>query len=813
MNMRHAIRHVFQMRAAALLAVLTLALGIGATTTMASVAYATLFRQVPFPEAERLVSVYDVADNPRDGVSRLRWSFPHTVDLRSAATSFDGLASFSSAIATIQLDGIAERFDGEVVSPEYFPTLDIAPSAGRAFTAADAGQPVALISRELWQSRLNNDPNVIGRHLTVNDVAVTIIGVMSDGVRGMSGRASVWVPTWMAPRMTYGEYLTTPQHFISIVARLKPGVSVDRANAELAVLGSRIHGDEPVSDTKWSVAAVPVTDARVDPASRRSVTLLFSAAACLLIIACVNVAGLILARARGRQREMAIRLAIGASRAQLIRQLLVEGLVLAVVAGVGGVLLSAWGVSIVGGTSPTVVASWQNDYGAIGAFANVTFDWRIVIFALALTMATTLACSLMPALSTSRPELTTSLRQGDRSATSRHRGLSILVVSEVALAVLLLSGAGLLVDGFKRLNDFHVGFDAERVLTFWIRPPISRYPPETGPATLETFLTAIEATPGVESAAVNRCTPFTGCSRTSLRFTDRPDDPQRRPTIGRHYISANYFATLGIPLRAGRLLTASDRAGSQPVTVINETAARRYWPNGDAIGQQVRFGSTTGFFNGVAQPVEVVGIVGDVKYEGSDQPIGPDFYTSYLQFAYPDSMVMVKTRGATGSIVPDLRAAIGAVDASVPVYDVMPLDERVSRAVGRPRFNMAILTAFGLAALILSALGVYGLLSYTVSSRLREIGVRLALGAAPSQVLRVFINQGVLLAAIGVAIGLAVAFGLTRYAQAVVADLGRVSAGVLIGVSLLMAIVAAAAAFLPATKASAVDPIVVLRND
>lgn len=811
MNMRHAVRHLLQMRGAGLISVLTLALGIGATTTMASVAYATLFRAVPFPDADRLVIIYNTSTSPRDGFARQRWSYPNTVALRQSATSFEGIASFSSTTSAVQFTDGAERVDGEVVSPDYFRVLRVAPVQGRLFTTADDGAAVALMGEDLWRTRFASDPAAIGRTLLISDVPMTVIGVVPSGMSGVSGHASLWMPTWMAPRASYSEYLTTPQHFISVIARLKPDVSLLQANAELSVIGARFQGGTR-ADVQWGAAAVPATDARVDPASRRSVTLLFSAAACLLIIACVNVAGLILARARGRQREMAIRIAIGASRGQLLRQLLIEGLALSAIAGAGGVLLSAWGVSVVGGASPTFIASWQNDYGAIGAFATVAFDWRIVIFALALTIGTTLACSLVPALSVSRPDLASAFRQGDRGATQRGRALSTLVVTEVALAVLLLSGAGLLIDGFRRLQDFHAGFVSDRVLTFWIRPPISRYPPATGPATLERFLTAIESTPGVESAAVNRCTPFTGCSRTSLTFTDRANDPERLPTIGRHYISANYFSTLRIPLRSGRLLTPADRAGTQPVAVINETAAHRYWPNGNAIGQHVRFGSTTGFTD-PAHPVEIVGIVGDVKYEGADQPIGPDFYTSYLQFAYPDSMVMVKTRGASASIVADLRTALAGVDPSVPIYDVMSLDERVSRAVGRPRFNMAILSAFGIAALVLSALGVYGLLSYTVTARLREIGVRLALGAAPARVLRLFVSQGVVLAAIGVVIGLAVAFGLTRYARALVADLGTIRVGVLATVSLLMALVAAAAAFLPARRASAVDPIVVLRNE
>jgi putative ABC transport system permease protein len=303
-----------------------------------------------------------------------------------------------------------------------------------------------------------------------------------------------------------------------------------------------------------------------------------------------------------------------------------------------------------------------------------------------------------------------------------------------------------------------------------------------------------------------------GCSRTNLTFTDRPNDAQQAPAIGRHYISAGYFDTLGIPLRAGRMLTPADRAGGAPVTVINDTAARRFWPGESPIGKHVRFGTTTGFTD-PAHPVEIVGVVGDVKYEGMDLPIGPDFYTSYLQFAYPDTMVVVKTRGPSAPIVPALRAAIASVDSAVPLYEVMTLDERVRRATGRPRFNTVLLAMFAGAALLLAALGVYGLLSYSVSSRMREIGVRLALGATPRRVLRHFVGRSVRLAVVGVTIGLAVALALTRFAQAMVSDLGAVSLRVPVVVSIVVAIVAAAAAFLPARRASVVDPIVVLKQE
>jgi putative ABC transport system permease protein len=326
----------------------------------------------------------------------------------------------------------------------------------------------------------------------------------------------------------------------------------------------------------------------------------------------------------------------------------------------------------------------------------------------------------------------------------------------------------------------------------------------------------VQQVPGVESAAVNRCTPFTGCSRTVLHFTDRPNQEGNEPVVGRHYISADYFKTLGIPLLAGRALTADDRAGRPPVTVISESAARRYWPGENPIGKRVWFGGTTGPFSDGAHAVEIVGIAGDVKYEAVDWPNSngrPEFYTSYLQFSYPDTMVIVKTRGSAHALVPAVRRAVAHVDASLPIYDVLTLDDRISGALSRPRFNAALVAGFAAAALIVAALGVYGMLSFSVSSRLREIGVRLALGAAPQRIVRFVLAEGLRLAIAGVTIGLLAAVALGRLTRSLVLDVSPTDPRILAAVTFVMLAVACLAAFLPARRASAVDPIVVLRQD
>jgi putative ABC transport system permease protein len=421
----------------------------------------------------------------------------------------------------------------------------------------------------------------------------------------------------------------------------------------------------------------------------------------------------------------------------------------------------------------------------------------------------------VPALQSSRPELATALKESDRGSGRHGRALSTLVVSEVAVACLLLTASGLLIESFARIQNRRTGFVAGDVLTFWVRPPASRYPPASGPATVDRLLMRIQSVPGVELAAVNRCTPFTGCSRSVVFFPDRPVDRMNAPGVGRHYISADYFRTLGIPLLAGRTLTPADRAGTPPVAVVNDTGARRFWPGESPIGKRVWFGTTTGPFSDPAHAVEIVGVVGDVKYQEVDEDTTnrADFYTSYLQFAYPDTMVIVKTRGTAAALLPVMRKAVASVDPSLPIYDAMTLDDRISSAVARPRFNAALLTAFAGAALLLAAIGVYGVLSYSVSSRMREIGVRLALGADARRVIGLVLGEGVRLAAIGAVAGLVAALAASRFIQAVVIDVSATDPRILAASAAVMMAVAALAAFLPARRASTVDPIVVLRQE
>jgi predicted permease len=761
-----------------------------------------------------------------EGTLRLRWSMPAIGVVQQATTSFESLASFSAtsiAVQTVAAAGgaaqrdspivsLPEQIDGEIVGPEYFRVLRVAPAAGRAFRTEDdvkpAGHPIAMVSDALARrAYANQDP--VGGTIRVNDVPLTIIGVLPAGFRGLSGKADLWLPRMMAPLLTYSEYLTSPQHFIMAIGRLKPGVPFDTANAELAPIGAQL-GEQFTLEpgAEWSVRALRLADARVDVIAKRSAYALLGAAVCVLLVACVNVASLLLARSRTRQREVAVRLAIGSSRSRLIRQLLTEGLLIAAASASGGIVLAYWGAAYFAGASPAVIASGRNDYAQLGAFATPMVDLRVLGFAVLLALATTLVFALAPAVAASRTDLVPALRQDDR--TTPGRAFDGLVVAEVALAMTLFVTAGLLIESFSALQNRRVGFDPDRVLTFWVRPSNSKYQVADGPATVQRLLESVQRAPGVAVAAVNRGTPFYGGSRTVAFFPSRP--VANPPVVGRHYISADYFRVLGIPLLAGRLLTAADRAGTAPVTVINETAARRFWPGESAIGKRVWFGTTTGPFSDPSRAVEVVGIVGDVKYDGADQPMMADFYTSFLQFSYPDTIVLVKTQGRPADALRTIRAAIATVDSALPIYDVLTLDDRIDGILARPRFNASVVGAFALIALALAALGVYSVLAFSVLSRAKEVAVRIALGADGGRVIAMVLREGLILAGIGVAAGLAAAVGAGRLLQGLLFGVAAVEPWLLALGSIVMLIVAALAALIPARRAARVDPMVVLRE-
>jgi putative ABC transport system permease protein len=813
-DLRFGIRTLARMPGFALTAALTLGIGIAATTTMFSLAYAVLFRPLPFERSSELMLLQVTRTSPRFGTERARWSYPEIQDLPAALTAFESLGSFTLANVNVTGGESNEQLDAEAAASGYFRVVRAPAAAGRVFDAADEHRPVALISDRLWRRRFGSDPAILGRAIVLNDVPLTIVGVMPPGFAGLTGRADVWFPPPMAAELTYRDYLTTPQHFINVVGRLRPGVSPTQADAEIAARAPRIVRKESSSDpsTVWGATVRPLASARIDPATSRPIVILFAAVACVLLVSCVNIASLLLARGSSRRREVAVRMAIGSSRWRVIRQLLTESALLALLGGFVGLILTVWSVDAIG--APATVATARNGYLQLGAFSEPAVDATVLVFAVAATFATVFLCGLMPAIEVSRPDVVAALKEESRSGGSRHRRLlSTLVITELALAVLLIGVAGLLIRSFVRMQDLRSGFVADRVMAFLVNPPASRYAPEDGPAIVERMLTAVQAVPGVSAAAVNRCLPLdTRCARTVLFLPNGSRNPAEAPTIGRHYISADYFRALGIPVVAGRPLRDDDREGRPRVTVINETAARRFWPGEDPIGKRVWFGGGRGFTD-PAQPLEVVGVVGDVKYGLVDDPPTADFYTSYLQFTYPDTMIIVKAEQPAAATASAVRTAIARVDPSLVAYDIRTLDDRVTEALSRPRLTATVLGAFALTALLLAAIGVYGVTAYAVTTRRRELGIRVALGATRSDMMAFVLGGGLKLAVAGVAIGLVAAVVAGRLIRTLLYGVAPLDVLVLVTTVAIMISVALLACFVPARRAASVNPVEALRAE
>jgi putative ABC transport system permease protein len=824
-DVRQAFRGFARRPALSAFVVLPFAFGIGATTAMFSVVNATLFRSVPFSDPDRLVMLYVTRTAAPNPPAQLRWSYPKFDFLRGSASSFEQIAAFTRADVNLTGVGDPERVFAEIVSPSYADALRIRPIVGRMFLPEEdrepGARPVAVLSYGLWQRRFGGDPGAIGRTVAVNSVPLVIVGVFPPDFRGLSDRADLWIPSAMAPALTYADYLTTPQSFINVVARLKPEVSLQRAAAETEALGREIDRQFPsrsATAAVWGASVAPLDAARVDPAIRRSNLTLFGAVGCVLAIACVNIASLLLGRAATREREVAVRLALGASRARLLRQFLTEALLLSVAGGALGIAVAAWSADALARFGPSRIAAPQNDYAQLAEFAAPALDWRVAAFALLVSILTGTVCGALPALSGSRPDLNAALKGGSRGSRPesirRLRGLPVLVVTEIALSVVLLYAAVLLVRGFQRIREIEPGFATESLITFWVNPPPSKYRPADGPAIVERILDRVSGVGGVAAASVSRCAPYMStCARTTLFLEGEPTPPPgAAPVVGRHYVGPEHFRTLQIPLVRGRAFTPQDRAGRAPVVVVNQAAARRFWPGQDPIGKRVWFSSGAGF-NSASSPAEIVGVVGDVRYWPVEQEPGPDFYTCYLQFTYPDTMVFVRTAGDAAALLPALREAVRSVDRDLPIYDVKTIRVLAGDALARPRYHAAVVGGFALLAVLLAGLGIYGVVAYSVSTRTREIGIRMAVGAEAGQVLRMVVAESLWLGAIGTALGIAGSWFASRLLAGLLYGVQPGDPAALGFVVLSIAALSVAASAVPARRAARIEPVTALRHE
>ena len=813
-------------RLLSLTVVLTLGLGVGALIIAFGVVNAALFRQPPFPAANDVALLF-IQRNPQgEQPRRERWSFARFELIAQQQKSFAQLASYSPGSVTLSGNGEADLVQVERVSGSYFPLLRATAMRGRLLGTADDDAtrpaPVVVLGHQLWVRRYASDTGVIGRTIRLNGVPLTVIGVMRPGFTGLSGRAELWVPRTLSPQITYAEYLTTNQNFISAVGRLRTGTSLEAARGELAVLGAAVNralpSDPDQPDERVSATAIPLNEARIDPVVRRSLFIVLAAMALLHLLACANVINLLLGREAQRKRESSIRLALGSSTQQLFRHLFAGNVVPGLAGGALGLLLARWGSALI--APPANTWAPRNFYGSLAAFDQPAFGTTELAFGIALAIATALLIAVPPALLAFRLDVANGLRAGGRSVADnaltlrRPSARGLIVTVEAALAMLLVVSAGLLIDSFQRMRQAELGVTTTNVLTFWVIPSEARVPPDKAPVFVSRLLEAVGRVPGVRSVTVDGGAPLAGSATSTLFIAGRPvTHPSAAPPIRRHYVAPDHFTTLGIPLRRGRTFTAGDVAGAPRVAIISESAARQFWPDQDPIGQRVWFGGGSSF-SSPDSSAEIVGVVGDVVYAPLDlRPNFASFYTPYPQFTYASRMVFVKTSGDPLSIVRDVRTAIASVDPELALQDVQPLSRVVSNSWARHRFDAFLFGGFGTAALILAASGIFAVLSYAVASRSREFGIRIALGGSGRRVVWHVLREGMAYPLIGLATGAIIALAVTRLLRSSLYGVTPHDPRVFMSTAALLLVVALIACLIPAWRATRADPMEVLRAD
>jgi predicted permease len=792
-DLRHALRLLRASPGFALVAVVTLALGIGATTAIFSVVDAVMLRPLPFSEPERLVKVWETTPEGFDFSA----SDPNYLDFQEQSHTFAGMAAYKQAALNLSGSGEPTRLEGMAVTHTLFPLLGVAPALGRTFLAEEdetgGNTNVAVLSHSLWVQRFGADPGVVGHTITLDRQPYTVVGVMPAGFD--FPKAEIWVP--LAPSAARDR----DDHWLEIVGRLKPGATLESARQDLSAVARGI-GEQHPEVAGWGARLETLSDSIVGPRFRQTMLVLLGGVGCLLLMACLNLANLLFARATARETEIGVRAALGADRFRLVRQLLTESVVLALIGAGVGLLGARWAIDLLRSLAPV----------GVPRLAEVGIDGRMVAFTLALGLLTSAVFGLIPALRASRVELAQTLRQGGRGADQGHRRTrDALVVVQVALAVVLLVGAGLLMRSFLRLQSTDPGFDVERLAAVSIQLDERDYgEPWRRNAVVNDAVERIEAIPGVISAGATGVDPLSGWNLVNdVTPAERAAEvgPSGYLRAGWRPVTPGFFRTMGIPLLQGRVFSASDPWNGPPIVVISSTVAQRLWPGESAVGKQLFWGGVDG------TPRTVIGVVGDVRdvdLEGTNPPL---IFLPNQEITWPSITLVVRSAGDPAGLAAAVRQQIRAVDPNLPVPEVRPIETRFGQAAAGPRFRSLLIGAFAVIALLLAAVGVYGVTAFGVARRTREFGVRLALGASPSEVSRMVVRRGMALGVAGVGLGIVGAWWATRFLTTLLYRVSPTDAATFVAVSVLLGGVALLASYLPARRATRVDPMSALRAE
>jgi putative ABC transport system permease protein len=797
-DFRYALRQLIKSPSFTIVAIITLALGIGACTAIFSVVNTVLLRPLDYPDPDRLLVIREtqLPQFPEFSVSP-----PNYLDWEKQTKSYEYLAAYSGAALNLTGEGEPQRLVGVKATAHYFDVYGVKPILGRMLLSEEdaAGKNhVVVLGYGFWQRVFGGARDVVGRAVQLNGEPYQIVGVAPSGF-GTASKVDAWTPMAFTPKETAND--ARGGHYINVVGRLKPGVTFRQAKAELEVIASQLAVQYPDAQKGWGIFMMPIQDYMVRDVKPVLYTLL-GAVGCVLLIACANLANLLLARATARHREISIRAALGAGRGRLIRQLLTESVVLAVCGGVAGVILARWGLDSLLALAPT----------NLPRISEIHLDSGVLLFSLALSVATGLVFGIAPAWLAARADVNEALKQGTRGSTeggARGRLRSALVVIEVTFALVLLGGAGLLARSFMQLANVDPGFIPENGTLMRLSLPQKKYAEnDQQTAFANALLEQLKNLPGVQASGITHSMPLVGDYVLGFNIEGRPAiDPADLPSTNYYAVTPDYFRAMGIRLVRGRTFTPQDDSKAPRVAIINETMARQFFPNEDPLGKRINI------TNGPDTWREIVGIVGDIKQYGLDKATSAQSYEPFAQVPFTSLNVVIRTKGSSAALLGALRPAVYAVDKDQPVGIIRPLEEIMAESIARQRFAMMLLTVFSGVALVIAAVGIYGVMAYNVVQRTGEFGIRMALGAQQGDVLRLVLTQGGKLIGLGLAVGLLATLGASYAMRSILFNTSAYDPLTLASITVLLAAVALVACFFPANRATKVNPIDALRTE